>query len=189
MNPSMMSPRSGTTVALLVLAVSLLAGCTTRSEPVSIRPDNVIQRLTPYRVEVQQGNVVTRDMATLVRPGMTRDQVREILGSPMLTDVFHAQRWDYIYSVGRGGGTPQQRLTVTVFFDGDRVERILAPELPTEHEFVARMAGKQAPRRPPPNLELTTEQRAKLPAPVRTEAEALPQPQGAQRAYPSLEPR
>lgn len=175
--------------ALIFVATGVLAGCATRSEPVVVKAPGIMERLTPYRVEVQQGNVVTREQLALIKPGMLREQVRDILGSPMLTDVFHEQRWDYLYSVGRGSGAPVQRLSVTVHFGGERVSRVAAPDLPTENEFVARMAGpaRAAKNRPP--LELTAEQKARLPAPVRSESAPVSQPQGAQRAYPPLEPR
>lgn len=177
---------TGAVAAVLLLG---LTGCASGPAPVQVRTPGLIERLTPYKVEIQQGNVVTRDQVALVKPGMVREQVREILGSPMLTDVFHEQRWDYLYAVGRGSGSPEQRFSVAIFFDGDKVQRVAAPELPTENQFVARMASGRAKPGPVPVLELTPEQRAKLPVPVRSESVELPPPQGAQRAYPPLEPR
>ncbi|HCL77559.1 MAG TPA: outer membrane protein assembly factor BamE, partial [Pseudomonas sp.] len=61
-----------------------------------------------YKVDIQQGNVVTQDMIDQLRPGMTRSQVRFIMGSPLITDTFHASRWDYLYSIQPGGGQRQQ---------------------------------------------------------------------------------
>jgi len=52
-----------------------------------------------YKIDIQQGNVVTQDMIDQLRPGMTRRQVRFIMGNPLLTDTFHADRWDYLYSI------------------------------------------------------------------------------------------
>ena len=73
--------------ALCLAAVALAAGaCSSSWIPGTLRP---------YRPDVQQGNVVTKDMVDQLRPGMTRDQVRFLLGTPMLTDVFHQDRWDY----------------------------------------------------------------------------------------------
>ena len=188
MKHSSLPMRSATGLALVALAF-LAGACASRTEPVAAHTPGLMDRLTPYKVEVQQGNVVTRDQVALVKPGMQREQVRDILGSPMLTDVFHARRWDYLYAVGRSSGAPQQRWVVTVHFDGDAVQRVAAPELPTENEFVARMAGNRAQPKDLPALELTPDQRAKLPVPVRTETEAPAQPQGAQRTYPPLESR
>ncbi len=173
-------------------AMLVLAGCASGPEAVAVRPPGLLERWTPYKVPIQQGNVVTREQLAQIKPGMPRDEVRDILGSPMLTDVFHAQRWDFVFVSQRVGGSAAapSRLAVAVHFKGDVVDRVVAPTLPTEHEFVAGMVDRRAaaPRVPP--LELTAEQRAKLPLPVRTEAAAgLPTPQGAARPYPPLEPR
>ena len=66
-----------------------------------------------YKIDIQQGNVVTQDMIDQLRPGMTRKQVRFIMGNPLLTDTFHANRWDYLYSIQPGGGQRlQERVSV-----------------------------------------------------------------------------
>ena len=71
-----------------------------------------------YKIDIQQGNVVTQDMIDQLRPGMTRRQVRFIMGNPLLTDTFHNSRWDYLYSIQPGGGQRlQERVSVT--FDGN----------------------------------------------------------------------
>ncbi len=85
--------------------------------------DKVLGLVTPYKVEVVQGNVVTREQMAQVRPGLTRSQVRDILGSPLLTDVFHSDRWDYIFTIRRQGAQPQRR-QVTVLFDGDVLKSV-----------------------------------------------------------------
>lgn len=80
--------------------------------------------VTEYRIDIQQGNVIDQEMVAQLKPGQTRDQVRFILGTPLLTDVFHADRWDYLYSFqnGRTGAVEKRRLTV--FFNKDgRLER------------------------------------------------------------------
>lgn len=71
-----------------------------------------------YKVDIQQGNVVTQDMIDQLRPGMTRSQVRFIMGSPLITDTFHANRWDYLYSIQPGGG-PRQQERVSLVFNAD----------------------------------------------------------------------
>jgi outer membrane protein assembly factor BamE len=71
-----------------------------------------------YKIDIQQGNVVTQDMIDQLRPGMTRRQVRFIMGNPLITDTFHANRWDYLYSIQPGGGERlQERMSLT--FDGN----------------------------------------------------------------------
>ena len=143
--------------------------------------------ITPYRIEVVQGNVVTLEQAALVKPGMTRSQVRDALGSPMLADPFHGDRWDYVFTIRRQGVEAQRR-SVVAYFKGDRLERLVVPELPTEREFVSsieRPAGDRAA----PVLELTPEQRGALPKqPASDAAPPQPQPIGALRSYPPLEP-
>lgn len=90
--------------------------------------------ITPYRSDVQQGNWVTSEMVALLKPGMTREQVRFALGSPALTDIFHADRWDYPYSFLPGRGKPEQRL-LTVFFENDRLARWSGDEMPDRQPF------------------------------------------------------
>ena len=69
-----------------------------------------------YKIDIQQGNVVTQDMINQLRPGMTRRQVRFIMGNALLTDTFHPDRWDYLYSLQPGGGERQQE-RISVFFN------------------------------------------------------------------------
>lgn len=78
----------------------------------------------PYRIDVRQGNFVDQTMLAQLKPGMTRDQVRFVLGSPLVVDVFRIDRWDYIYRFKPGHGDVQQR-TISIFFiDGlfDHIE-------------------------------------------------------------------
>lgn len=147
--------------------------------------DKVRGWLTPYRVEVVQGNVVTKEMLAQIQPGLGRMQVREILGSPLLTDVFHADRWDYVFTIRRRGTDSQQR-HFAVYFKDDRVERFDALELPSEREFVVSIAV--GGERKVPKLELTAEQIQALPLP-KPVAEATSAPvSGLARDYPPLEP-
>jgi outer membrane protein assembly factor BamE len=140
--------------------------------------------VTPYRIDIVQGNVVTKEQAALVKPGMTRSQVRDVLGSPMLTDVFHADRWDYIFTIRRQG-TESQRRSVVVTFTDDVVKTIVAPDLPGEREFVATIAKPSSAKAP--KLELSDAERAALPKPA-PRAEAAPEAVGPTRTYPPLEP-
>ena len=95
---------------------------------------------SPYRPDIQQGNFVSQEMLTQLKVGQTREQVRFLLGTPLLTDMFHADRWDYPFYLARGNG----ELTtsrVTVYFKDDVVERFDGGNLPTEREYIARIAG------------------------------------------------
>ncbi|MFC5480486.1 outer membrane protein assembly factor BamE [Massilia suwonensis] len=95
---------------------------------------------SPYRPDIQQGNFVSQEMLNQLKVGQTREQVRFLLGTPLLTDMFHADRWDYPFYLARGNG----ELTtsrVTVYFKDDVVERFDGGNLPTEREYIARIAG------------------------------------------------
>jgi outer membrane protein assembly factor BamE len=150
--------------------------------------DGAGERLTrfaqPYRMDRVQGNVVTREQAAAVRPGMSRLQVRDILGTPLLASVFHADRWDYVFTLRRQGAQPQAR-RVTVFFKGDVLERIEADELPSEAEFAATLEAGAASSKKVPVLEASPESLEKFPPPAQPVAPALP-PLPA--SYPPLEP-
>lgn len=165
--------------ALSFAALAVLSGCA------SSGGDRVLGLITPYQAEVVQGNVITAEMARAVRPGMSRNQVREILGSPLLTDPFHADRWDYIFTIRRQGTEPQQR-RVTAYFDGDRLSRLDAGELPSEEAFVASIDNFRKARNTP-TLQLTEEQLRALPAPKPAEPTASQAPEGPTRSYPPLE--
>jgi len=158
-----------------------LGGCATREQS----SDSFLGFITPYRIDIIQGNVVTRELIAQVRPGMSRAQVRDALGSPMLSDPFHGDRWDYLFTIRRPG-TAAQRYSVVALFEGDRLKSVAAPaDLPSEAEFVAAVVPpvKGGPTRP---LELTEAQRNALPLPPK----AAPAPVAATappREYPPLE--
>lgn len=78
---------------------------------------------TPYRIDVRQGNHVTEEMVSQLKPGQSKDQVRFILGTPLVTDHFHTERWDYVYRLQPGRGDAQQR-RLTLFFSDDKLARI-----------------------------------------------------------------
>lgn len=84
--------------------------------------------LSVHRIDVQQGNALAQEAVEQLEVGMNKEQVRYLLGSPMVTDPFRPQRWDYVYYFKPGNGAPEER-RLTVFFQGDRVVRIENPEL------------------------------------------------------------
>jgi outer membrane protein assembly factor BamE len=95
---------------LTLFVLLLLAGC-------SSVPSLV------YKIEIQQGNIITQEMVDKLKPGMTRSQVRFALGSPMISDVFHNNRWDYVYRLEQKGALVEQR-HLTVFFEDDKIVRL-----------------------------------------------------------------
>jgi outer membrane protein assembly factor BamE len=76
-----------------------------------------------YKMDVQQGNFVTQDVIARVKPGMTKAEVRQALGTPLLSDIFHANRWDYYFSSEKNGRA-QDRKLLSVFFENDKVVSI-----------------------------------------------------------------
>ncbi len=80
---------------------------------------NVPRIVTEYRIDVQQGNVLTQEMVSQLRPGLTRDQVRFILGTPLLSDVFHGDRWDYVFRLQDGKTNQVTARNFSVFFGAD----------------------------------------------------------------------
>jgi outer membrane protein assembly factor BamE len=97
---------------------------------------------TPYRPDIQQGNFVTQEMVAQLKEGMTPEQVTFLLGTPLLNDVFHGQRWDYPFRMQKGNGEITTS-HVTVYFENNRVSRIEGGgDLPTEADYLARIADK-----------------------------------------------
>jgi outer membrane protein assembly factor BamE len=99
----------------LLLLAACLGAC-------SNTPD-ITSRLSPYRIDVRQGNYVTQDMIARLKPGMSRDQVRFALGTPLVADMFHADRWDYVYRFQPGRGEAQVR-RIVVFFEEGKLTRV-----------------------------------------------------------------
>ncbi|HUN67612.1 MAG TPA: outer membrane protein assembly factor BamE [Burkholderiales bacterium] len=110
---------------LLLLAIAvLLPACK------SIDPPKV-PGITPYRMVIQQGNFISQEMVSQLKPGMTKDQVRFVLGTPLVTDIFHADRWDYVFFRELPNGNREQR-NLSVIFEKDKLARVLGDLLPAE---------------------------------------------------------
>ena len=149
---------------------------------------SALVKITPYKVEVVQGNFVSKEQVAALKPGMSRQQVREILGTSLLSDVFHNNRWDYVFTIRRQGVDPQER-HLTVFFNGELMDRFEGDEMPSEKDFVAgldarRFSGKV------PELEASEDQLKPF-APQKKDAaaDAAPPPLAPlPPSYPPLEP-
>jgi outer membrane protein assembly factor BamE len=98
---------------------------------------------SPYRPDIQQGNFVSREMVAQLREGMTPEQVRFVLGTPLLQDIFHANRWDYPFRLVEGDGKVISS-RVTVYFKDNRLARIEGGDLPSEKDFLFLIAGEDA---------------------------------------------
>ena len=80
-------------------------------------------------MDIQQGNVVTQEMISRLQPGMTRNQVRFTLGTPLVVDPFRGDRWDYVYRYTKQGAVTEQRRIVVVFKD-DKLLRFESDVIP-----------------------------------------------------------
>jgi outer membrane protein assembly factor BamE len=95
---------------------------------------------SPYRPDIQQGNFVSQEMLNQLKVGQTRDQVKFVLGTPLLADAFHTNRWDYPFYLARGNGEVTTS-RVTVYFKDDKVDHFDGGNLPTERDYINRLIG------------------------------------------------
>ena len=106
--------------------LGLLAGCSSLGIPDVPMPSFI----KPYRMEIQQGNYVNQEMLSQLRPGMTRDQVKFVMGSPLLVDMFHSNRWEYIFQRQLEFNKGFEQRNLSVFFENDRLLRIQGDVVP-----------------------------------------------------------
>ena len=132
--------------------LAALSGCST----VDGATHSLASAITPYKIEVVQGNFVSKEQVDALQKGMTRDQVRNILGTPLVTSLFHGDRWDYVFTLRRQGVEPQQR-HLTVFFRNELMDRVEGDPMPSESEFVTTLENKRKLGKVP-RLEATPEE-------------------------------
>jgi outer membrane protein assembly factor BamE len=169
------TPTRASRLTLAAIACTAVAGCGSLDSATR----RVADSITPYKVEVVQGNFVSKEQVAALRPGMSRQQVREVLGTPLVTSVFHADRWDYVFTLKRQGVQSQAR-KLAVFFKGDVLERFEGDEMPSEAEFVATLDNKRKNAKVPV-LEASEESLKKF-------SSGTPAPQGAPAAAPANAP-
>ncbi|MGF6599061.1 outer membrane protein assembly factor BamE [Paraburkholderia sp. GAS448] len=132
----------GTLIA--AAAVAVLAGCSTYDS----LTQRIAQSITPYRITVVQGNFVSAEMAAQMKVGMSRAEVKQVLGTPLLTDLFHDNRWDYIFYFRRGSRQIVEQRDFIVNFESDRVASWTGGEdLPSNLELLAQIDGDRTGRR------------------------------------------
>jgi outer membrane protein assembly factor BamE len=164
----------------LVLLIGSLTACS--SSPAS---KSWLDTVSPYRFDRVQGNVITREQVAVLKTGMPRNTVKDILGTPLLASLFHDDRWDYVFTFRRQGAESQSR-HVTVFFKGNNLDRYEADDLPTEAEFVATL--KSMPKiEKLPAMSASEESLQKFPA-AAAPAPVAPAATPALSTYPPLEP-
>jgi outer membrane protein assembly factor BamE len=145
------------------------------------------ESITPYKVEVVQGNFVSKEQVDALRPGMSRQQVRDILGTPLVSSVFHQDRWDYVFTIKRQGVQPQAR-RLAVYFKGNALERSEGDQMPSEAEFVATLDNRRKDAKIPV-LEASEDSLNKFSSSRSPAAAAQPAPADlpAATSYPPLE--
>ena len=117
-----------------------LSGCSSRINPVNW--------ITPYRTDIIQGNFVSKEQVETLKAGMTRAQVKEVMGTPLLSSLFHQDRWDYVFTLKRTGLDPQS-FKYTLFFKDDQLQRFAGDTMPSEAEFIATLATARKFGKPP----------------------------------------
>ena len=124
-------------LTIVLAAFAALSGCSNWNKPsewlnVDFGENSFLQRLSVYRPDVQQGNLITSEMLSELRIGMNQSQVQFLLGVPLLKDEFHQKRWDYLYYTNPRIGKPSTRRLTCFFDDEGRLEKYEFTDLPTE---------------------------------------------------------
>lgn len=156
---------------LRVLAATtllLLASCGSGMSTLGIKP---------YRIEIQQGNFVSQEMVAKLKPGMSKDQVRFVLGTPLIADSFHADRWDYVFRRTRTNSTVLEERKIAVFFENGKFTRVEGDVMP--EEGTDRAGIKSPAAQPAPSAEAA--------AATAAQANAGKAPSGSDAAAPATE--
>src|SRR5579862_3117624 len=124
--------RGGARILPLAIA-ALLPSCKSVQVP-------SVPGLTPYRITIQQGNFISQEMVSQLKPGMTKEQVRFVLGTPLVNDIFNADRWDYVFFKEYPNGKREQR-NLSVVFQDNRLARVLGDLLPAEGAAAPQATG------------------------------------------------
>jgi outer membrane protein assembly factor BamE len=145
--------------ALYVPLLAGLGGCSNGP-----RIPDIPLLLKPYKIDVQQGNVVTQEMVAQLKPGMSREQVKFIMGTPLVADLFHPDRWDYVYRLQKGKTGSIEERKLTVYFEKDALVRLEGDIIPATADATltaplpdsgakkvpdAQASGTLAPDKPP----------------------------------------
>ena len=125
---------------LVAMACMALTACGSLGSTTSAV--NPVNWITPYKADVIQGNFVSKEQVDALTAGMSRSQTKDVLGTPLLTSLFHADRWDYVFTLKRQGAEPQA-YRYTVFFEGDRLIRFEGDTMPSEAEFLTKLDNKR----------------------------------------------
>jgi outer membrane protein assembly factor BamE len=145
---------------VVVLGAALLPGCKSVEVP-------KVPGITPYRMVIQQGNFISQEMVAQLKPGMTKEQVRFVLGTPLVTDIFHADRWDYVFFREASNGKREQR-NLSVVFENGKLARVVGDLMPSDG--VVQSSGFEPQVKP----DATPKPAAKPEKPAEPKADAKP---------------
>lgn len=121
-----------------VACLFLLTACAGGEKQDTSRQELASRIFKPYRADVVQGNIISKEQMDMVKVGMAKEQIKQILGTPLLTDVFHADRWDYVFAYKRGDNQHFESRVVTLQFKGNVLLKVASEEeVPTEKDLVA----------------------------------------------------
>ena len=132
--------------------------------------------ITPYRIEIQQGNFVSQEMVSQLKLGMTKDQVRFVLGTPLITDSFHADRWDYVFRRQRANSRELEQRTLAVLFEDGKLKRIEGDVIPAANMDAA---GVKTPEAKPEAQQVPATAGAPPSAPAAQTSSEAPKPAAA----------
>ena len=170
--------------ALAACAVLALSACSYIS-PSNVTTDRVVTFFSPYRLEVVQGNFLSKEQVDALKPGMTRNQVRDLLGTSLMVSIFHKDRWDYVFTYHRQGEASQSR-RLTIFFKDERLDHFEGDPMPTEQEFVATLESRHKFDKPLP-LSADPEALKKFAPASPAAARPAPPISASAESYPPLE--
>jgi outer membrane protein assembly factor BamE len=173
--------------ALLLPVAVLLPACKSIDVP-------KVPGVTPYRMVIQQGNFISQEMVSQLKPGMSKEQVRFVLGTPLVNDIFHADRWDYVYFRETADGKREQR-NLSVIFENGKLARVLGDLLPADgaaprasgfDPLVKPEAAKPAAKPAAEPAKPAAKPVAEAPKPVAEEAVPAPAPKAEEQREPGF---
>lgn len=141
-----MRPVDGIIIRMHILSIVVLAAAVLAVSAGCGRVPT-LPGVKPYKMEIQQGNYISQEMVSQLKPGMSREQVRFALGTPLVTDIFHADRWDYLY-FREIPGKPREQRRLSVFFEGGKLSRVTGDVTPATGADPAPVVDKPAAAKP-----------------------------------------
>lgn len=134
--------------ALLASALVGLTACQNLTNLSEDSKSKLGKVLKPYRPDMVQGNFISKEQLEKVKLGMDREEVKVVLGTPLITSVMHPNRWDYVFAFKRGDTQLVEQRQVTLIFEKELLIKVNADDLPTEYELIAEIDGIKSSRRP-----------------------------------------